>query len=109
MTVESQGIRASRRPLGSHRGPSMNDLLAYAALAVFLLIAVFPIYWMVITAFKQDYDLINPAANPFWFHRTPVLSHFTYLFTNTNFAHWVLNTAIIGACPVAITLAIGVP
>jgi multiple sugar transport system permease protein len=89
------------RPLGS--------ALAYAALAVFLVLAVFPIYWMVITAFKQDNDLINPAVNPFWFHRAPVLSHFTYLFTNTNFAHWLLNTAIIGGCTVLITLVIGIP
>ena len=92
-----------------HQRPSVRNGIAYLALGFFILLAVFPIYWMAITAFKQDYDLINPKANPFWFHTWPVLSHFSYLFTHTNFTHWLLNTTIIGACTVAITLAIGIP
>jgi multiple sugar transport system permease protein len=96
------GVRTNRRAW-------FRSGVAYLALGFFILLAVFPIYWMVITAFKQDYDLINPSANPFWFHTRPVLSHFTYLFTHTNFARWFINTTVIGICTVVATLAIGVP
>ncbi|HTE86034.1 MAG TPA: carbohydrate ABC transporter permease [Dehalococcoidia bacterium] len=87
----------------------MTSGLAYLALAFFVVLAVFPVYWMVITAFKQDPDLINPRVNPFWFHLRPGFNHFVYLFEHTNFLHWILNTGIIGVCTVLITLAIGIP
>jgi ABC-type glycerol-3-phosphate transport system permease component len=32
-------------------------LLIYAGLTPFVVMAVFPLYWMLITAFKQDPDL----------------------------------------------------
>ncbi|MGI8553330.1 MAG: carbohydrate ABC transporter permease [Dehalococcoidia bacterium] len=83
--------------------------LAYLALGFFIFLAIFPIYWMVITAFKQDYDLINIKANPFWFHTKPVFSHFTYLFSHTNFWTWIVNTIVIAISTVVITLALGVP
>ena len=38
-----------------------RHLLVYAGLTPFLVIAVFPIYWMVITAFKQEPDQIGRA------------------------------------------------
>jgi len=86
-----------------------ESILTYAGLAFFLFIALFPIYWMVITAFKQDRDLINTKTIPFWFGERPTFSHFTYLFSHTSFLTWLTNTAIISACTVIITLLIAVP
>ena len=37
------------------------------------MIALFPIYWMAITAFKQDADLYRMDQVPFWFHLPPTL------------------------------------
>jgi ABC-type glycerol-3-phosphate transport system permease component len=34
-----------------------RHLLIYAGLAPFVVFAIFPVYWMAITAFKQDADL----------------------------------------------------
>ena len=48
--------------------------LIYAGLAPFVVIALFPICWMVITAFKQDADLYRMDGNPFWFHLPPTSS-----------------------------------
>ena len=42
----------------------------------FLIIAVFPIYWMVITAFKQESDLYRMDNIPFWFNLPPTLKNF---------------------------------
>jgi multiple sugar transport system permease protein len=72
-------------------------------------IAVFPVYWMAITAFKADADLYRMDVVPFWFHRAPTLEHFTRLFTQTYFAEQLLNTFLLAACVVTITMLTAVP
>jgi multiple sugar transport system permease protein len=78
-------------------------------MAVYVLVAVFPFYWMVITTFKTNSDLYNLANNPLWFNEPPTLSHIQYLFEKTLFGRWMLNSAIIGLSVVAITLLIATP
>jgi len=81
----------------------------YVALFLFTLFAVFPALWGVITVFKKSSDLYTPTANPFLYHPGPTLSHLTFLFTSTSFMTFALNSVIIGACVVAITLVLSVP
>jgi multiple sugar transport system permease protein len=83
--------------------------LVYLGLIPFVLIAVFPVYWMAITAFKSDNDLVNPAVFPFWFHQSPTLEHFTYLFQHTYYGSWLYNTMAIAFWVSVITLAAAVP
>ena len=64
---------------------------------------------MLITTFKQDADLYNRTNNPFIFNMAPTLDHLKYLFTETMFVKWLLNTAIVGVAVVAITLVLAVP
>ena len=80
----------------------------YAGLAPFLVIAVFPVVWVVITAFKHEQDLYS-LRSPLWFHLPPTLKHVRLLFTQTWFGTWVVNTAVVSAVVVAITLAAAVP
>jgi len=72
-------------------------------------IAVFPVYWMVITAFKQDADLYRMDVVPLWFHLPPTLEHFTRLFAHTYFPAQLLNTLQLAACVLAITMVTAVP
>jgi multiple sugar transport system permease protein len=81
----------------------------YAALAFFIVIAAFPFYWMLITAFKTNADLYQVTNIPFWFNKPPTLEHFRYLFEQSLFGRWLLNSLIIGVCAVAITLATAIP
>ena len=81
----------------------------FAAVAFFVILAGFPFYWMAITAFKTNPDLYNLDNIPFWFNDPPTLEHIEYLFTQTLFARWLLNSAIIGVCVVAITLVTALP
>jgi multiple sugar transport system permease protein len=81
----------------------------YAAVAFFVILAAFPFYWMLITAFKTNADLYDVSNIPFWFSEAPTLAHFRYLFEQTLFARWLLNSLIIGVCVVAITLATALP
>ena len=81
----------------------------YAAVVVLVTFSAFPFYWMLITSLKTDGDLYNLDSNPYWFNAEPTLAHLRYLFTDTLFVQWLLNTALIGVCVVAITLAVALP
>ena len=68
----------------SHRSKEIRrHTLIYLGLTPFLVLAVFPIFWMAITAIKQDSDLYLVDAVPFWFQpaadveelRLPVPQH----------------------------------
>lgn len=86
-----------------------NSIFFWIALSLFILFAVFPVYWMVVTTFKQVNDLYNLSNNPLFFHLAPTLDQVRYLFEKTNFVVWVENTAEVGLAVVAITLLICVP
>src|SRR5438552_15261315 len=74
----------------------------------FLFIAVFPIYWMLITAFKQEPDLYRMGNIPFWFNLPPTLKNFETLFYQTNYGYWSVNTLPISARVALITLVTAV-
>jgi multiple sugar transport system permease protein len=90
------------------RRRTIRQIGIYAGLAPFLLIALFPVVWMAITAFKHEQDLYAMRF-PLWFHMPPTLKHFRLLFTQTWFGTWVVNTALVSVLTVAITLAASVP
>ncbi len=85
----------------------------YTAAAVFTVFAVFPFYWMFLTAFKQNRDLYVGATNlqhvPWIFNDPPTLDHVRLLFFGTPYLVWVKNTALVGLAVVAITLGVAVP
>jgi multiple sugar transport system permease protein len=92
---------------GRHRR-MIRQVGIYAGLAPFLFIALFPVLWMIITAFKHEQDLYAMRF-PLWFHQPPTLKHFRLLFTQTWFGTWVVNTTCVSLLVVAITLATSVP
>ncbi len=88
---------------------SLEETSFYGAVAFFVILAAFPFYWMLITAFKTNADLYSVTNIPFWFNDPPTLEHFRYLFEKTLFTTWLLNSLIIGLCVVAITLVTALP
>jgi multiple sugar transport system permease protein len=94
----------------THRHKEVRrHLLIYAGLTPFLVIAVFPIFWMAITAIKQDADLYLVDAVPFWFRQAPTWKNFDYLFHNTSYGAWIVNTMLISFWVSAITILTAVP
>jgi multiple sugar transport system permease protein len=98
------------------RGPVQKALAMVvhrSVILVFTAFAIFPFYWMVITAFKQNSDLYlgasNTAHNPFIFNQAPTLIHLRILFQNTLYLTWLFNTLWVGAIVVIITLVLAVP
>jgi len=84
-------------------------VLIYAGLLPLLVLALFPVLWMAITAFKDEADLYRMEVPPFWFHRPPTLKNFELLGHSTYFAASLANSALLTACVVVTTLLTAVP
>jgi multiple sugar transport system permease protein len=86
-----------------------RDYGPYLPLSPYLVVVLFPFYWMVITTFKRDNDLYNLTGVPFWFKESPTLSHIQLLLNDTMFLTWLKNSLFIGVAVVIITLVLGLP
>jgi multiple sugar transport system permease protein len=88
---------------------TVREVSFFGAVALFVVLSAFPFYWMLITSLKTNSDLYSVTNIPFWFNEAPTFEHFRYLFEQTLFARWLLNSLIIGTCVVVITLVAAVP
>ena len=61
----------------------------YIPLGLLVVILLFPFYWMGMTAFKPDAELLSKAGNPFWMIN-PTLAHFKKLLFHTSY-HWPVS------------------
>ena len=100
--------------MAAGRGRRLAATLGHRVLILFFVVfAVFPFYWMVVTTFKQNADLYvgasNTAHNPFLFNRPPTLEHLATLFGQTLYSTWLFNTLFVGLIVVGITLVLAVP
>jgi multiple sugar transport system permease protein len=66
----------------------------YLPLAIFLFVLLFPFYWMAITSFKPNEELLSREGNPFWVIK-PTLAHFHKLLFETSYPEWLWNTVIV--------------
>src|SRR5437868_9657543 len=66
----------------------------YVPLAAFLIVLLFPFYWMVITAFKPDDELLSREGNPFWVIH-PTFAHIRKLLFDTDYPAWLWNTVLV--------------
>jgi multiple sugar transport system permease protein len=84
----------------------------------FAILLAFPFYWMLTTMFKEDLDLnragpdhvpyvYNPVRWEFW--KSATTKHVAYLFEQTDYPRWLVNTAIVGGVVVVITLVFALP
>jgi multiple sugar transport system permease protein len=69
-------------------------VVIYIPLLVFLFVLLFPFYWMAITAFKPNAELLTQGGNPFWVI-APTLDHFRHLVFETAYPSWMWNTILI--------------
>jgi multiple sugar transport system permease protein len=79
----------------------------YLPLAIFLFVLLFPFYWMAITSFKPNNELLSREGNPFWVI-APTLAHFEKLLFNTQYPEWMWNTIIISVVATFTSLAASV-
>lgn len=66
----------------------------YLPLCIFLFVLLFPFYWMGITAFKPNNELLSRDGNPFWIIE-PTLAHVKKLLFDTAYPQWMWNTVLV--------------
>ena len=83
---------------------SRRMVTIYLPLACFLLILLFPFYWMTITAFKPNAELYDyKTYNPFWVG-SPTLDHIYLLLFKTDYPRWLLTTMLVAVCSTFLSL-----
>jgi multiple sugar transport system permease protein len=80
----------------------------YLAALPFIVLLLFPFYWMVVTSLKQNAELYDLRAIPLWFQSMPTLDHYRFLFERTSFATWMVNTALVAVLSTAIAVTISI-
>jgi len=76
----------------------------YLPLACFVIILLFPFYWMAITAFKPNAELYDyKTYNPFWIG-SPTLEHIYKLLFQTAYPRWLLTTMGVALCATVLSL-----
>ncbi len=97
-----------------------QKLLTYLVVGPFAIVLAFPFYFALVTMFKTNLDLANIEHSPyvyndlegdfhwdFWNYATT--EHVTFLFTDTNYPKWIVNTVLVAAATVGITLLLALP
>jgi multiple sugar transport system permease protein len=101
-------VEATRKLVDSQ---GMNYLMSlprrvitiYLPLSVFLFILLFPFYWMAMTAFKPDAELLSHEGNPFWVNN-PTLAHVKKLLFETQYPEWLWNTLLVSVAATGLSL-----
>jgi len=76
----------------------------YLPLSVFVLVLLFPFYWMAITAIKPNAELLDyKNNNPFWV-KSPTLENINKLLFQTDYPQWLWTTMMVAAVATALSL-----
>ena len=86
----------------AHDSQGMNYLVSlprrvvtiYVPLVAFLIVLLFPFYWMAHHAFKPNEELLSREGNPFWVQH-PTLAHIKKLLFDTAYPDWLWNTILV--------------
>jgi multiple sugar transport system permease protein len=81
-------------------------LRLYLPLGFFLVLMLFPFYWMAITSIKPNRELYNPRIMPLIVHQ-PTLKHYVDLLSQTSFITWTYNTMLVAVVSTAASLVLG--
>jgi multiple sugar transport system permease protein len=79
--------------------------VAYATIAVALVVTLFPVYWIAANSFKLDIDIF--AVPPEWFPFNPTLKHYDAAFVQRPFLLYALNSLIIAVASTLVSLVFG--
>src|ERR671934_2077169 len=75
----------------------------YIPVLIFIVLTLFPFYWMAVSSFKSASELFDFSQSPL-FVTEPTLEWYQHLFTQTNFARWAMNTTIVAVVSTSVSL-----
>jgi multiple sugar transport system permease protein len=78
----------------------------YGGLAFFLIIMLFPFYFMLVTSIKPDAEIYDMSQFPLIVKEATV-HHYEYLLEKTQFLLWLKNSAVVATFSTLISLTLG--
>ncbi|WP_439496407.1 carbohydrate ABC transporter permease [Bosea sp. (in: a-proteobacteria)] len=79
-------------------------IMVYLPLSIFVIVLLFPFYWMAITAIKPNGELLDyKNNNPFWV-KSPTLENINKLLFQTDYPQWLLTTMTVATVATALSL-----
>jgi multiple sugar transport system permease protein len=78
----------------------------YLPLAVFVVLMLFPFYWMLITSIKPNRELYSQKIMPLVVYQ-PTLKHYIDLLWETNFLVWTYNTLLVALVTTLLSVLLG--
>lgn len=81
---------------------------SYLALVPFLVFFLFPLYWMLLTSFKQDSEITSLKGIPLIINSAPTLDHYKFILFETRYVQWFWNSFQIAAVVTIITMVVSV-
>ena len=94
----------SERSAWRGRLPHSSSVAIFLVLGVYLLLVLFPIYWIIVSSFKFPVDTL--AMPPLWVF-TPTLEAYVNIFAVNNYLKFFFNSAIVAVGTVSIALSFG--
>lgn len=80
----------------------------YLPISVFLIVLLFPFYWMAITSVKPNAELLDlEGSNPFWV-AAPTMLHYAKLIWETSYPAWMWNTMMVATVATFLSLVASV-
>jgi multiple sugar transport system permease protein len=80
-------------------------LLGYVIIVVMALWAVTPFYWMLLTSFKSEGEILTPSAN--LLPKSFTVTHYTKTFFATGFPNFLKNSLIVGTATTLLSVVVG--
>ncbi len=77
------------------RTSTRQAIIAYLTAAPFVLFALFPFVWMLITSLKRNSELYDLSQNPFLVREGITWDHYRFLFERTAFPLWLWNSTFV--------------
>lgn len=76
----------------------------YLPLSVFMVVLLFPFYWMAVTTFKPNDELYNYKEHSPFLIKSPTLANIEKLLFNTNYPEWLFNTMLVAVVATALAI-----
>src|SRR3712207_7119688 len=109
------GAAATQQPVAVNKATAAPEAMSwdsrarrvvtlYVPLACFVLILLFPFYWMAITSFKPNAEMYDfKTYNPFLI-ASPTLDHIRKLLFETSYPRWVFTTMTVAVCATVLSI-----
>jgi raffinose/stachyose/melibiose transport system permease protein len=96
-------MKDSRFTTGNPFGYKLASFSKYMLLILFSLTTVYPLFWVLLTSFKDDNEIFG---NAFGLPRIWKFSNYLYTWTSMNLTNYFINSIVYTICAVAVILTI---